>query len=359
MEKNTITKINAHEEEVSIKEIIFKIKNWCTFLLAKSVVILSFSILGGIIGFAYAIIKKPIYKAELSFALEDIKGVGGLGGAAGIASQFGIDLGGDGGGAFSGDNLVELMKSRSMDETALLTAVNINGKNETLADLYISFNNLHSKWKGEPGLENIQFLPGADRSQFSLKQDSILGVFYRDIIKNNLSVDKADKKLSIISIVVSSENELFSKHFAEVLAKTVSDFYIDTKTKKSTQNVNILQHQTDSVRRELDIAINGVASSIDAIPNANPGRQLLHAPSQHKEVDAQADRAILTNLVTNLEIAKITLRRETPLIQVIDTPILPLEKIRVGKIKGFLIGSFFLGALSVIYLIGSKILKEN
>ena len=83
--------------------------------------------------------KKPVYKAELSFALQDDKSSGGgFSSALGLASQFGIDLGGGrAGGEFSGNNLLELMKSRSMVEKTLLTTVNVKGKTETLADLYI------------------------------------------------------------------------------------------------------------------------------------------------------------------------------------------------------------------------------
>jgi hypothetical protein len=46
-------------------------------------------------------------------------------------------------------------------------------------------------------------------------------------------------------------NELFSKYFTEALVKEVSDFYIDTKSKKSRENMLILERQTDSIRREL------------------------------------------------------------------------------------------------------------
>ena len=47
-------------------------------------------------------------------------------------------------------------------------------------------------------------------------------------------------------------------------------------------------------------------------------------PSVNRQVDVQANTAILTELVKNLELAKVDLRKETPLIQIIDTPILPL-----------------------------------
>jgi hypothetical protein len=138
----------------------------------------------------------------------------------------------------------------------------------------------------------------------------------------------------------------------------VSDFYVNTKTKKSVQNVAILQRQTDSVRRELNAAITGVASSVDVNPNANPALQILRAPSQKRQVDVQANQAILTQLVANLEISKVSLRKETPLIQVIDRPILPLEKEKLGKLRGMIIGGIIGGFLAIFIIIVKKMFKE-
>lgn len=345
------------DDEISLKALILKLQEWWKYLLSKWLIIVIAGTIGGALGFAYAFYKKPIYKAELSFALEDDKGSGGLGGALGLASQFGFDMGGSGGGAFSGDNLLQLMKSRTMVEKTLLSAVDVKGEKQTLAELYISFNKLREGWKNKPGLENIQYLPDADRSAFSLQQDSVLGTFYNAIVKSNLTVDKIDKKLSIIAVNVNSENELFSKFFTEVLTKEVSDFYVDTKTKKSVQNLAILQHQTDSVRRALNAAITGVASSVDANPNANPARQVLRVPSQSRQVDVQANQAILTELVKNLEISKVSLRKETPLIQVIDRPILPLEKELYGKSRGVMSGGLVGGFLIIGFFFIKKLLE--
>ncbi|MDB5121066.1 MAG: lipopolysaccharide biosynthesis protein [Sphingobacteriales bacterium] len=341
----------VQRDEISLKELIITIREWWIYLLSKWLYILLAGIFGGLIGLGYTFVKKPIYKAELSFALEDEKAGGGLGGALGLASQFGFDLGGGGGGAFSGDNLLELMKSRAMVQKALLTEIELDGKKQTLAELYINFNDLRNSWKNKAELSSIQFLPGEDSEKFTRTQDSLLGVFHKSLISANLTVDKVDKKLSIIAVKVNSENELFSKYFTEVLVKEVSDFYVETKTKKSVQNLNILQHQTDSVRRALNGAISGVAMSVDANPNANPSRLILRVPSQRRQVDVQANQSILTELVKNLEISKVSLRKETPLIQIIDKPILPLEVIRINKMSSFFIGFLLAVFLSTISLI--------
>jgi uncharacterized protein involved in exopolysaccharide biosynthesis len=74
-------------------------------------------------------------------------------------------------------------------------------------------------------------------------------------------------------------------------------------------------------------------------------------------VDVQANTAILTELVKQTELAKVTLRKETPLIQVIDRPILPLPKEKIGKAKGIVFGGILAGFLFVLGLIGRRFLK--
>jgi hypothetical protein len=89
----------------------------------------------------------------------------------------------------------------------------------------------------------------------------------------------------------------------------VSDFYIDTKSKKSRENMLILERQTDSIRRELNGAITGVAVANDNTFNLNPALNVRRAPA--RKVDVQANTAILTELVKQSELAKVTLRKET------------------------------------------------
>ena len=338
-------------DEISLKGLILALKAWRKYIFTKWRIIFIVCLIGAALGFALSFLKSPIYKAELSFALQDNSSSGaGLGIASGLVSQFGLDLGTGAGGAFSGDNILELLKSRAMIEHTLLTPLVLNGKKQTLAELYVSFNKLHDNWANDPMMRSVDFSPNLDRSKFTLKQDSTLGTFYRNILKNNLAVDRADKKLSIIKIEVNSKNQLFSKYFAETLVKTVADFYIETKTKRSSQNVSVLQRLTDSVRKELNSAINGVASSSDINPNANPTLQILHAPSQRRQVDVEANTAMLTELVKNLELAKVSLQKETPLIQIIDRPILPLEQEKLSKLKGLMIGGLLGGILATFIL---------
>jgi uncharacterized protein involved in exopolysaccharide biosynthesis len=88
----------------------------------------------------------------------------------------------------------------------------------------------------------------------------------------------------------------------------------------------------------------------------NPALNVRRAPSARRQVDVQANTAILTELVKQTELAKVTLRKETPLIQVIDRPILPLAKERFGKTKGLVMGGILAGFLVIVVLVIKRIL---
>jgi uncharacterized protein involved in exopolysaccharide biosynthesis len=120
----------------------------------------------------------------------------------------------------------------------------------------------------------------------------------------------------------------------------------------------ILERQTDSIRRELNAAITGVAVANDNTFNLNPALNVRRAPSARRQVDVQANTAILTELVKQSELAKVTLRKETPLIQVIDRPILPLKKEKFGKAKGIVMGGLLAGFLTVLVLIVRRFFKQ-
>ena len=344
-------------DEISLKELLEKAAAWYAYLLTQWKVLVLAGIVGATLGLTYSFIKKPVYTATLSFALEDEKG-GGSFGLGSLASSFGIDLGGGGGSIFTGSNLTELFKSRTMVEQTLMTPVTVKGKVISLAEMYIQNKDWRVKWNESPKYKNIQFLPDTKRKYFTRVHDSILGVIYGDLSKNSLTVAQKDKKIAIISMDVASTNELFSIYFCEALAKQVGKFYIATKSKKARMNMEILERQTDSIRAALNSAISGAAVATDNTFMLNPALNVKRTPLALRQVDVQANTAILTELVKQTELAKVTVRKETPLIQLIDRPILPLPNERFGKGKGLVVGSFLAGFFAMLFLIARRLLRE-
>ncbi|QXV67474.1 lipopolysaccharide biosynthesis protein [Mucilaginibacter achroorhodeus] len=319
------------------------------YLKRKWLIIFVCGIIGGALALSYAIFKKNVYKAECTFVLQD-GGSGGLGQYAGLASLAGINIESGDDGLFKGDNIFELYRSRTMIMKTLLTEVNFQGKKEMLIDRYIDNNKLRKQWEKQK-LGNIQFKGSPDK--FSRLQDSLVTDIVKKLNKSDLSVVKPDKKLSIIHVTLKSTDELFAQAFTNQIVKNVNDFYSQTKTKKSKFNVALLQKQADSVKAVINSSISSAASSLDASPNANPQLLVLKVPSQRKQVDLQTSAAVYGEIVKNLEISKLALQKETPLIEVIDPPILPLESNKLGK-KIALVGGFAIAAILAAFVLVVK-----
>lgn len=338
--------------ETSLKDLILSIRDWIRYFLSKWYIIVIFGLLGALLGFWYASSKKPVYTATTSFVLETGSSGARLGAYAGIASAFGIDVG-SGGGLFEGENILELYRSRSMITSALLSEGDFEEKRQLLIDRYIDYNDLKKGWTKNPRLKNIRFKSDNQYSdsKAQLVHDSIIGQIVKRITISNLKVEKKDKKLNIIYVTVTSPDELFAKIFNEELVKKVNEFYLDTKTRKNLQNVIILQEKTDSVRGIMTGAINRAAAAADATPNQNPTRMAQRvAPIQNATASAEINKQVLSTLIQNLELSKISLEKETPLIQIVDDPVLPLEKKGFGKLKGGVIGCI-VGVLAITLIL--------
>lgn len=349
-----------NKQELSLKQVIEKVIKWLKYILSKWYILLVGALFGAGISFFYAKSKKPIYMASTTFVLETgASNTGsGMSQMAGLAALAGVDLGQSNSGMFQGDNLFELYRSRKMIESALLLK-SVSDSSKLLLDRYLAMTEANVNWKKKsPELLQINFSTKQPGSLLR-KRDSILQKVVQDINKNNLIVGKNDKKSTIIKVDVKSTDEIFSKEFNEALVNQVNDFYISTKTKKSLDNIQILQRKTDSVRAVMNGSISSAAVAIDETPNLNPTRQAQRLiPAQRSQFSVETNKAILGQLIQNLELAKMSLLKEAPLIQKVDEPRFPLEVDRIGKFKAALIGGFISGLALAIFLVFRQIFKR-
>ncbi|MHB9140635.1 MAG: GumC domain-containing protein [Paludibacter sp.] len=357
---NEIKNSPSNYEKISLKELLDKARESWKYLLGKWVIILIFGLGGAILGLIASFLVKPTYKAHLSFAL--IEKSSGGGGLAELASSFGLGgLSGGGNGAFSGDNLLEIIQSRYAIEHTLLTPVDYKGEKKNLVEVYIQFNELRKEWeknKKNKELRNLKYPINQKLETFTRIQDSVLFTIYSDIVNSkSLSILRKSKKVSIVDVNFTSKNEIFSKMFVEKLMDETYRFYIDTKTAQSRENINMMQHTADSIKGLYESALYKGAGLSQL--NINQALQFAAVPKIKQENDAQLYGTVYAEVLKNLETLKLDLARETPLVQIIDTPRLPLEKERLGKAMAMLSGGFIGGFLIVFYLLGSLFFKNT
>ena len=325
-------------DEISLAELYLKAKQAISFLWKRKLLILSLSFLGSVAGYFYAKMKTPEYAANLTFALEEADKSGGL---SGLASQFGLSMGGSAGGMFSGDNLLSLMKSRKVLEEVLLSPVEINGKPTLLIDQYISTSQgMVKKWKKKA------LFPFVPQAPLTFAQDSALGTVIK-VLQKTVTVAKTDKKLSIVSIGYTGHDEQFTYHFTNQLADITTAFYLETKTSKTIINLNKLARRTDSVQAALEQEMAGYASQQDQ--NQFVVVSAAKVSGMKKQLKVTMLTTLYGELVKNLELQKTLAAREEPLIQIIDRPHFPLL-VRKSKLQAALVGGFLMGFLTVSFL---------
>ena len=338
---------SSHDDEITLTDIWIKLQQWRAYLWKRKAWILGIAFLFSIGGYLKVKLARPVYSATLTFSLE--KG-GGKSSMSGLASQFGFSLGGDGGGMFSGENLLTLMKSRRLVEDVLLTPVNIDGDSILLVNQYVGgWPDLKEAWDSA-GLYPLQSERSLDRTQ-----DSALGVLYALITKKSLAVSKQDEELSFVSVSYSGFDEAFTGAFVEQLAAQATAFYIESTTANNRANIDKLQRRVDSVTAELENAMVSAGRANDA--NMFTVQSAAKVSSLEKQMKVTMLTTLYGELVKNLELSKTMAAREEPLITIIDRPHYPL-RVRESGLKGAIMGGFLGGFLTVLFFAGREFLRD-
>ncbi|MCZ2484715.1 hypothetical protein [Aquirufa antheringensis] len=327
----------ADKKTIVLGDVIESIKRFFGYLRSQVLMIVLCAVIGLVLPLVYRAMQKPAYAASTTFILEEKSASGG--GLAGIASQVGLDLGslGSGSSLFTGDNILDIIKSRVIIEKVLLTPIS-GSAGKTLADLYLDFTGL-----GERLPAPVSF---ASLGTHSVYQDSVLYVMYEQIAKKNVSVDRLNKKGSIFKIVTVSQNQVFSKNFAERLLRETTTYYVNVKTSAAAANVKRLQARGDSLLRVLNAKSYNAASF--QILDPNVAYKSMSVPAEVSSRDKSIVFSIYAEVTKNLEMSRIALVSQTPVIQLLDVPKYPLMDDRksylflgfAGLFAGLLVGFF-------------------
>jgi hypothetical protein len=186
------------------------------------------------------------------------------------------------------------MKSRLLVEKTLLTTVDSFGKPKLLVNQYIDFNKPKKPKPRESDDPISVYFTGKEEKQgFNLAQDSFLAKVFIDLVKKNLQVAKLDKKLAIVSVSFTGEDEWFAKNFTQILTQNVTEFYVETKTGQMRKNVKMMEHKVDSVKQALGQAMYGVASEVDG--NQFLVRGVAKVPQAKKQLEIQVCLPCMVN----------------------------------------------------------------
>ena len=325
----------SNTEESTLKDVILSIRDYRKELKKKFILISSVLIISIILGLVYSSIQKDKFEAVLSFIVEGKSEGSNLSSLSGMASQFGLDLnGGSPASSFSQQNVIELFKSRKIIESTLSKSCIVNNKEDILLNHYISINNMIED------RENVSFFSGS--------KDSITNIIWRQITYSKLGISYQNDEANILNLTYTSINSEFAKNFTELLVEEISQMYSHYQTEKTRKSLKNLELRSDSIFRELKNSERNLARVKDR------NLRVINASGRLDEIqymrEVQVLNAIYLELIKNTELVKMNLLNETPIIQLIDVPVLPLEDISRSNLFWAFVFSF-LGFFMVSFLI--------
>jgi hypothetical protein len=343
-----------YEPEFSIKRLVKERFSDIKYVFQFKKILFIVLIAGALLGALAAWLWTPTYTAKLTFVVDDSKSSGG-GGLSALAGLAGVDLNGIGGGSgvLAGDNVQELIKSRKLIKATLTTAYD---STRTLADVYANVNKLDKKWlQYSPDGKVIRFpLNGVNNTRL---QDSLLHEMTELILNGEFEIAKTDKKLGFFEVNTTMKDEKLSQLFCSRMINETTEFYIGTKTQKLRENVTRLQKRADSIGLILNRKTYAAAEANQNTLDLNPAYSASNANIEVRERDKIMLSTVYTETVKNLEASKTMLAQQTPTVQIVDEPELPLKKNRLKYSVGILAGIFLSGMIFSFYVLFKR--KES
>lgn len=306
---------------VVMRTVLAEVGAYFQHLRKQLVRILLLGVVLSALALGYHFLQKPSFTAEATFILEEKSSGSGL---AGLASQFGFDIASMTGsnGIFAGDNVLDILGSRSIMEKVLVSEVNPANNGATrLVDLFIASKELKTKkWQSIPGIDTLSFKGyiAGDRLR-----DSLLYLVYKEIGKKHLLVDRLNKKGTIIKVTTTSRDEVFSKLFTERLVNATIAYYVGIKTAVAQQQLQRLEKRADSLSAILNAKTYETATQ--QILDANIAFKTAAVPGELTQRQKTLAYALYTEVTKNLEASRMSLAAQTPVINLLDTPKYPLE----------------------------------
>jgi hypothetical protein len=333
-------------DEITLKELILKIKEYASEIMKRWYVPAFFALLLSAFMLYQAFTTKPIYQADLTYMVNeaDKSGVGGLGSLLGAFGAGTV-------GKSSPDMINELARSERIMNTSLFAKFNIDGVNDYFANHFIKIYELHKKWeKDTTGLNGFIFNRGNFEDFTRLENKALNSIHSLLIGKTGKFSPSFDKKSGIMKMTFESPNEDLSIHFTRTVFTDLGDFYVNSTTERERTNYQTLKSQKDSVFALMK------NKGEDAAKFNDYQRGLLFETDKFKgqmmRQESQVSGAVYTELMKQFAVADYAVRNNTPFISAIDLPKEPLDPTKKSKKMAVLIGVFggvFIGSLLIVF----------
>lgn len=353
--------MEQEEQELSLKDLILRIREYAQEIRRYWWIVVLTCI--PTIGWqAYLAYTTPVqYNAGLTFMVDE-ESSSGAGMLGALLGDFGLP-----GGENNYDKILELSKSQRIIRMALFRKVEIDGKNDYLANHFIRIQKVHEEeWykkpkdPTQPSLNGFFFTRDSfenfSRLEYSAFK-SIYGLIIGDSKHKPLFTSSYSDESGIMYLSLNTRSEQLSLSLLNTIYYNLSDFYIKSSTEKELATFEIIQQKVDSLKIMLQSSETRQARFSDS--NLGLVRQVDKLPLEQTSRNKALYSLMYGEALKNLEIADYAVKDRTPYIQMIDSPIPPLNKLKFSKLKGLIIALIAGLTIGVSIIAGRKVIKEK
>ena len=327
------TSPNQESDEITLKDIVLKIKLWWSIVWPQRTKIIALSLTIGLMAALYTkFLNKPTYTASYQLFFQEESG--GLSGAMRLASSFGL---GGGGSASSSATVQEYITSRNNIAHAM-TAELENGR---LIDRYY-----------QEAIEEDEEFAQEFTSKFGANQRYTDSVLIQVALGFNEGVLGAsfDEESGVLGFSVVTYNESFTYDLATLLVENTESQFKDWKKEKGLAAVAAFQKKVDSLELSLDATLRRLGEYQDQ------NNSLISAVDKMEQmrltIDMEALKVAYGEYIKGLEMSKAELMNLEGPFKYFDEPIFPLQKDKGSAAKAGVFGSIITGFLLVLFFIG-------
>lgn len=306
----------------------------------------------GAIGIFYALSLKDEFQAKGKI-LPEVQGKGGgLGQFSGLASLAGIDLGsvgGAGGDAIRPDLYPDVINSTPFYLELLKIKVRTKDNSEMTFEEYYH----KSIEKGETAKEE-------DLKKYPVKENGIIVInkLNEERLKDLRSRINAsiDKKSGVISIQAKMQDPIVAAEVTRFAMEYLMDYVMSYRTEKLRKDVDYLGSQVAASKGKFYASQEQKARYSDQFQSNTIRLQSADVQRERIESEYRVSSSFYNELLKKYEEAKLRLQQETPVFQILEAPVAPVNKSE-PKRSLILVGFVFLG--SFLATIFSLVKKKN
>jgi uncharacterized protein involved in exopolysaccharide biosynthesis len=305
-----------------------------------------FTIAGGF----YAFSLKEEFKSEGKL-LPEIQSKGGsIGQFAGLAALAGVDLGGvsSGSDAIRPDLYPDVLKSTSFFLKLFQEKIKDKNNMELSFQDYYFKEVLNGKVKKE---DQILKFPKSS-NYIALNRQTEKNIIN---LKTRI-VTTYDKKSGVIVVSVKMPDPVVAANVANFSMNYLTDYIIAYRTEKVKRDLNFLSNQLSAAKGKYFNIQSKKAIYTDQMPSSALRMQSADLQRERIESDYKISSSFYNTLLQKYEEAKLKMQQETPVIKVLELPLVP--NLKSEPKKSIIVGAFFFFGL-LFGIIVSLINKGN